>query len=466
MSEHSPQPADNNDEPKYTPYLVIHDGMPWYASTDIWVVPGNNPNNIPSTPQAAKNNWVWARVWNDGLAPVFNAVVNFYWSDPSTAITRATATLIGTEYISLQPKSHASIYCQTPWVPKVVNNGHECLIVEAFEPLTDPLLYPGTGDFHVVADRHVAQRNVTLSYSTSGEKFLVPFIVTNFFEGGPQTITLDVQSIGIEKPAALLSSLGLLSSTSIRSQAEAAILHVLGLRPEPSSMESFIKELKQAFPDIENGSGLVWTPRVEEILHEIAGDPVTQLDLDSGHCALVLAQLPAPENQAGQAYAYTISQKLEDETLGGILVLVRTGTPEEHTSDEENFEKYLRLDYALRNRPDLVRELVENPTEVLSRLELDAEALRCPEKAHDALRRGELAAQEVEALRDLPLKEILPLIAKIADKLFINWRVKKLPFGLRFVEDQDEEEKDEMSWTATGTFECTWSPGCHADTDG
>src|SRR5207249_1269751 len=62
------------------------------------------------------------------------------------------------------------------WVPIDVNNGHECLVVEAFiqafDPLTDPM--------HPVADRHVGQKNEQLIKLQPGQQFHFQLNAHNF----------------------------------------------------------------------------------------------------------------------------------------------------------------------------------------------------------------------------------------------------------------------------------------------
>ena len=133
--------------------LEIDDGNPWYLGPDIWAVPGDDPNGLPGIPRAGQTAYVWARVHNRGSDPVSNGTVRYWWADPSTTITENTATPIGTANVSLDAKQTAEVLCLTPWTPSWVNNGHECLIVEAFssqDPLpphtpTTPSIHPTTG---------------------------------------------------------------------------------------------------------------------------------------------------------------------------------------------------------------------------------------------------------------------------------------------------------------------------------
>jgi hypothetical protein len=94
-------------------------------------------------------------------------------------ITPSTATLIGTSAVSLVPGETKDVLCVTPWVPDFVNNGHECLIAQAFAP-PDTAPPQGPNDpFDVPGDRHAAQRNVVVGAGTANARIVHPFLVRN-----------------------------------------------------------------------------------------------------------------------------------------------------------------------------------------------------------------------------------------------------------------------------------------------
>ncbi len=141
--------------------------------------------------------------------------------------------------------------------------------------------------------------------------------------------------------------------------------------------------------------------------------------------------------------------------------------------DPERLKNHLLLDYMLSNNQRLLEALVENPAEVLERLGLPQDALRCPPRAHRAARRAEDAVREIEALENLNPIETMPLIAEIISRHFANpYFLVKIPFGVRFEESQnrDDDEEDggqhDATYTGTATVQCTWSPGCGLDVDG
>lgn len=166
MTDKITWPGSNGEPEPYSPWLLIRkavlgnlkNGSPWPSSDDIWVAP-HDPDSKPGYPQMGKNNWVFARVWNQGYAGVYGAIVNFYWVGPDTGMRRDQDNLIGSEFIDVPAGSCVEVCCPAPWQPNVIDKGHsyECLVVEAYDPILDPLLFPGD-EFHAPEDRHVGQK--------------------------------------------------------------------------------------------------------------------------------------------------------------------------------------------------------------------------------------------------------------------------------------------------------------------
>ncbi|MFB3103632.1 MAG: hypothetical protein ACE1ZA_01785 [Pseudomonadales bacterium] len=157
--------------------LEIRDGDPsWWLSPDIWTVPGNNPEGTPGTPIVGETCYLWAKVTNKGTSSVTNAVVRFYWANPSVGFDRDTANLVGSSNVNLSAGESADVLCLSPWIPEYVNNGHECVLAEAFHSSLDPL--PATSDFNVPTDRHVAQLNLSVAQAVRGF-FALPIVLYN-----------------------------------------------------------------------------------------------------------------------------------------------------------------------------------------------------------------------------------------------------------------------------------------------
>jgi len=156
--------------------LEIGDGDPWWLSPNVWAVPGNDPEGPPGTPVVDQPCFLHARVSNAGRERATDATVRFYWANPAVGFDRTTANLIGISYISIDPGKTADVLCLTPWTPIFVNEGHECVLAEAFHPSLDPL--PTVPAFNVPTDRHVAQRNLSVVHAVRG-RFHLAFEVHN-----------------------------------------------------------------------------------------------------------------------------------------------------------------------------------------------------------------------------------------------------------------------------------------------
>lgn len=142
--------------------LEIRDGEPyWWNSPDIWVVPGNDPNGPTGQPIAGEPAFLWCRVYNTGERNVSNVRVNYYWSNPTTGVLRSNSIYIGSSFVNLNPKESKEVPCIIPWIPEIVNNGHECVIVEIVHPI-DPLPSPLPDEFNAPNYHQIAQNNLTV----------------------------------------------------------------------------------------------------------------------------------------------------------------------------------------------------------------------------------------------------------------------------------------------------------------
>jgi hypothetical protein len=153
-------------------HITIRDGSPyWWTSTDIWVVPGTDPNGSPGTPVAGQPAYLWAHAANLGNTQANGTRIDFYWADPSAQVIVGNATAIGSAFVDLAPEPDPNnpvgqdVLCLVPWVPVIVNGGHECLLAVAHvpgdtAPIPDPL--PNGYVFDPPAHDQIAQRNITV----------------------------------------------------------------------------------------------------------------------------------------------------------------------------------------------------------------------------------------------------------------------------------------------------------------
>lgn len=173
----------NDRRAPYSPWLIIPSDLsdygqrplppktPFYASPFISV---ESPD--PSgRPLAGAKNFLLAKVFNLGAASAAPTKVDFFWADPSVGLGPSDFTLIGTEWVEVQPLSSTVVKCKTPWIPTYLNNGHECVMVNCDNHILDPILAP----FQPWSDRHVGQRNLAV----------LPAIAQKFFLWAPLGLT-------------------------------------------------------------------------------------------------------------------------------------------------------------------------------------------------------------------------------------------------------------------------------------
>ncbi|MFP6871477.1 MAG: hypothetical protein VCE91_19470 [Nitrospinota bacterium] len=143
--------------------LEIRDGDPPYCwnSPDIWVVPGNDPNGPQGQPIAGEPAFLWGRVHNTGDHSASGARVDFYWSNPATGVLRSNSTRIGSAFVDLNPGETKEVLCIIPWIPEIVNDGHECVIAEVIHP-GDPLPSPWPDEFDPPTYHQIVQKNLTV----------------------------------------------------------------------------------------------------------------------------------------------------------------------------------------------------------------------------------------------------------------------------------------------------------------
>jgi hypothetical protein len=127
--------------------------MVFWESPDI-VIEG--PSGDPDVATPGQVNKVNVHIWNLGLADCWAAHVDLYWCNPSVGINPAVANAIGAKVVPLAAGQHTVV--SFDWVPVLVNNGHECLVAQVYDPVSDPIVAP----FNPVQDRHVGQRNISV----------------------------------------------------------------------------------------------------------------------------------------------------------------------------------------------------------------------------------------------------------------------------------------------------------------
>jgi hypothetical protein len=224
--------------------LEIPDGSPnWWASPNIWTVPGDDPGGAQGMPIVGEPCFLYARVTNNGSTAVQNAAVRFYWANPSVGFDRTTANHVGDANVSLDPGETQDVLCLVPWMPTFVNGGHECVLAEAFDSVSDPL--PASPDFNVPTDRHVSQRNLSVVMAAKNMMFSLSFQVCNN-QRTARTFQISTRPGSIEELKELLPHLG----RSFQQPGKGAIkLH--GFVAKPCPEEEDLRHAKQTVDRIE-----------------------------------------------------------------------------------------------------------------------------------------------------------------------------------------------------------------------
>jgi len=265
--------------------LLIRDGDPhWYFSTDIWAVPGADPTGPAGAPVAGQPAYLWTRVENTGDYDATAVRVDFYWANPSLQVTRTNATLVGSAFVDVPAAGGPrTVLCLVPWVPVIVNDGHECLIAVANHP-ADPLPSPLPDAFDPPTYRQVAQRNLTVVNTES--RVLVLTVA-----GLPRldrTVTLTTE-VGGEPGEEALASLGL---EGLRPATDTRV--EVGFRPRPACAER----------------------------DEPVGEDELELHVAAGTSVAAYVQVRAPDLSEGEYQFVHIVERDQDGVVGGIGLVV------------------------------------------------------------------------------------------------------------------------------------------------
>jgi hypothetical protein len=265
---------------------VIRDGSPhWYLSPDIWVVPGGDPSAPPGSPIAGQPAYLWARVGNTGKTDANNIRVDFYWANPALQVTRSNATLVGSAQANVAAGSTQDVLCLVPWSPKIVNDGHECLIAVANHP-GDPLPSPLPDAFDPPTYRQVAQKNLSVLVAKMQARLI--------------TITLS-GLLRVDKSATI--------SVEIGGQIDADTLNELGLRGYRQAQKTCIE------------AGLDRERRCVEGRDPI-GDCKLEMQLPRGTSAALYLNIRAKGLSLNEYQMVRVEERSGDKVVGGLGVLV------------------------------------------------------------------------------------------------------------------------------------------------
>ncbi len=172
--------------------------MIFWESPDIWI---EGPSGDPDIGTPGQVNKVKVHVWNIGMADAWGTHVDLYWCDPSVGIHPAVAHPIGSKTMPLYAGQHQVV--SFDWVPQFVNDGHECLVAQVYDPVSDPVVAP----FNPVQDRHVGQRNISVLEAPPGSSQMFKLKIPNLSLMQAMS-TLEIQKLELEALDLVAGALG------------------------------------------------------------------------------------------------------------------------------------------------------------------------------------------------------------------------------------------------------------------
>lgn len=348
-----PGKNDGGHVPPVTPFLLVRcaptdlgarpiaPGTPFWVSPDIWVEssdPGGNP-------VAGEPNTIVARVFNLGAFQASPVQVDFYWADPSLGLVPSSMNHIGTAWTEVPSLTSVVVPCPVPWVPTLINDGHECAMVNVSNWLADPITSP----FDPVADRHVGQRNLhVLAAATGGATFALqlinpfPFrLIANVTvraqllqvhaDLGGQLVHEAVGFVDAARstPRALLAQYprGTLGNEIASAAMRRAHRHPVEQKPDITAIQrdglEQLISLERTGQRRELPFDLDATTQVLKQLGDDEGRPVLEIELAPNTSEVVQATIKAPDDLAkDEVLVIKLAQRAGDVVLGGYTVVV------------------------------------------------------------------------------------------------------------------------------------------------
>jgi hypothetical protein len=264
------------------------------------------------------------------------------------------ANPIGSKVVSLAAGQYAKVGFD--WVPVLVDQGHECLVAQVYDPVSDPVVAP----FNPVQDRHVAQRNISVVQLPTGKALTFNFFSQNLALTQANTV-LEVQNLQGEALKTLAASMGrdawpaaggvdvqLSSPVSITVQpslyasqlATGIFRETLQDVPGPNEAKRVMGVLRSIVASRKTREGIGATPTPGEAapvppsegaqLHEFdttgarAADPGTPIRLAAGqHVRLSLRAALPTTSKRGSADVWRIVERTAGQITGGTTIVVQ-----------------------------------------------------------------------------------------------------------------------------------------------
>jgi hypothetical protein len=331
--------AKRANDQNYTPFLVIGyvappgdptapqsppgddgtrplpQGAVWWESPNVYAV---NAAGVPDQPTAGQPNTVYAWVSNLGASPS-SATVSFYWCNPSLAITSAqligaaTGVAIGAATAGTTMQAfNVLVACPTQWTPVYQNNGHECLIAVASDPVLDPAPGPLSASWlDPTLDRHFGQKNEQVLDVTPGQDVVVELETANVtaieqrltFEVTPVIAKTSALPVRRSHPKTPLLPPTFALATSIRTGTGPAFF----VAPAPAFASRLLASTLEAMT---RAAWTTWAPIV-----------AATADFGPWEGRTIQVAATIPKNaRPGQTFAYRVTQRVGPIVVGGYTV--------------------------------------------------------------------------------------------------------------------------------------------------
>lgn len=285
---------------------------------------------------AGEENFVHVRVFNLGKATSRPTQVDFAWADPSLGLGPGTFHPIGTEWVEVRHGQSVDVRCATPWVPTLLNGGHECLMVNTSNPFIavgstplpgpfDPITHP----FAPWLDRHVGQRNITVVELAAAKTTSLHLTLSNVlpFAAAMEVVaTLATFELRAPLPAGL-EGMDLMTAlaSAARAPAELRADDVRWVRESPPRAKAElgdvvgqlpVKPLRRAATGIVGHEPGAAAPQ---------GQLLAEATLKAGEQRRLTVEVAAPDAGKLAVGVVNVEQRWEGVTLGGYTVLTTAG---------------------------------------------------------------------------------------------------------------------------------------------
>lgn len=264
---------------------------------------------------ADSENQVHVNVTNAGGVDAVDAFIDVFFANPSTGFTPATASLIGSGYLTIPGYSARQI--TFPWTPNGADAGHRCLFarVALYIP---PDTYADPSVFDVRGDRHVAQRNIHVVALMRMRSMRFAFNVVNPLPRRLRTRLVAQEVRGEDAQQALRGALGCgfaqfgeqaLRTVKIRAGKEQVRV------PDDIRLEDRLRP-RLTLPI----AGLL---QDDDEFNQADDAPDFELEPGEVRAAMLYVERN-PETRRGDLHAIDIIQQDEEgETVGGLTVVVQ-----------------------------------------------------------------------------------------------------------------------------------------------